>query len=466
MSEISSGDRAAVVLAWPDIIYDLQESLSDFPQAVYLVGGAVRDAYLRRPIKDLDLATPGSGIKLARTIANAFKGDFYPLDLERDVGRAILSTPDGRFVIDAARFRGSTLEVDLSDRDFTMNAMAVDLRSDLNAIIDPLHGLADLRAHLLRLCTGSALESDPIRSLRAIRQSIQFGLRLDAQTLTAIRKTRDRLMSASPERVRDEVFKLLDLARPVAALRILGVLDLLPDFLPPPDERDFVFRLIDHLCAIWNVISPERDDNTVAQFAYGMLAIQLGGVRARLIDRLTRSYGAERSQRALLIFEALLMRRDVCDDWSDRLRLSNQEKDRICRAVQASQRVGKLEMQPLSIYRYWRDFEDAGIDGLLLALAASLASNMQVDQDRWLHQIDRARQLLEAYLLRREQAVDPPALVDGTVLMQQFGLRPGPIIRVLLEHIREGQVVGTIQTVEDALDAARRYLQTQADLPG
>jgi tRNA nucleotidyltransferase/poly(A) polymerase len=464
MSEISSGDRTAVVLAWPDILYDLQDCLSDFPQAVYIVGGAVRDAYLRRPIKDLDLATPGSGIRLARTIANAFKGDFYPLDAERDVGRAILNTPDGRFIIDAARLRGGTLEADLSDRDFTMNAMAVDLRSDLNAIIDPLHGLADLRAHLLRPCTDSSLETDPIRSLRAVRQSIQFGLRLDAQTLAAIRNTRDRLTSVSPERVRDEVFKLLDLARPVAALRILGALDLLPDLLPSSDERDFIFRLIDHLGAIWNVISPQRDDNTVAQFAYGMLAIQLGGVRARLIELLARSYGAERSQRALLTLEALFIRRDVCDEWSDRLRLSNQEKDRICKAVQAFQQAVNFETEPLSIYRYWRDAGDAGVDGLLLALAASLASTAQIDQDRWLRQIDRARLILEAYLLHREQAVDPPALVDGTVLMQQFGLRPGPIIRTLLEHIREGQVIGTIRTVEDALEAARRYLQTQADL--
>ncbi|MCS7070544.1 MAG: hypothetical protein NZM00_03505, partial [Anaerolinea sp.] len=118
------------------------------------------------------------------------------------------------------------------------------------------------------------------------------------------------------------------------------------------------------------------------------------------------------------------------------------------------------------VYRYWRDFGDAGIDGLLLALASSLASAAQIDQDSWLRQIEQARHVLEAYLLRREQAVDPPVLVDGTALMQQFGLRPGPLIRSLLDHIREGQIVGTVQTAEDALDAARQYLQTQADLSG
>ncbi|MCS7071329.1 MAG: hypothetical protein NZM00_07480, partial [Anaerolinea sp.] len=354
MSAISRSDQSAVILAWPNIIYDLQENIADFPEPVYIVGGAVRDAYLRRPINDLDLATAGSGIKLARRIANAFKGDFYPLDSARDVGRAILNTPDGRLVIDAAQFRGSTLEADLLDRDFTMNAMAVDLRLDLNAIIDPLHGLADLRAHRLRLCTENSLQADPIRSLRAVRQSIQFGMRLDAQTLAAVRSARDHLTSVSPERLRDEIFKLLDLPRPVAALRVINTLGLLPDFLPASDQTDFVFKTIEHLCAIWNLISPERDDNTVAQFAYGMLAIQFGGVRARLIELLDRTYGAERSQRALLIFEALLSRQplDVCDEQCERLRLSNQERERVGKAVQALRRAEKPEIDPLPVYRY------------------------------------------------------------------------------------------------------------------
>jgi len=425
MTDIPRDDGSAIVLAWPDSVYDLQEVLRAFPHAVYIVGGAVRDAYLRHPIKDLDLATDGSGIKLARVIANALKGNFYPLDPTRDVGRAILDTAEGRLVVDAAQFRGGTLEADLAERDFTLNALAVDLRSDLNVVYDPLGGLDDLRAKRLRLCMPSALASDPIRSLRAIRQSVQFGLRLDADLLTALRGLHNPLATVSPERVRDEFFKLLSLPRPASALRILKSFDLLPEFRPVNDR---ILRTVDHLCGIWNVISPERSDDMVAQFAYGMLAIQFGGLRASLQQALAQTYGAERSHRTLLVFSALLLEHDpdTCAALCARLRLSNAESERVRLAVQAARQVPFVQDEPLAIYHYWRNAGDAGVDGVLLALSDALAEALQIDQTAWLKQLDHARHLLEAYLLYRETAVDPPPLIDGTTLIRELKLRPGP----------------------------------------
>src|SRR5664279_1390267 len=99
-----------LVLAWPDVVYDLQELLQDRADPVYIVGGAVRDALLRRPIKDLDMTVPDHGIKLAKQIANGMRGAFFVLDSERDVGRALIDTADGRLVIDVSGFRGETLE--------------------------------------------------------------------------------------------------------------------------------------------------------------------------------------------------------------------------------------------------------------------------------------------------------------------------------------------------------------------
>ncbi len=110
-----------LVLAWSDAILDLQDLLRDDAtdaEPIYVVGGAVRDALLRRPIKDVDIAVAHGGIKLARRIANHFGGGFFPLDAERDVGRALIDTPDGRLSIDVAGFRGDSLDADLRDRDF------------------------------------------------------------------------------------------------------------------------------------------------------------------------------------------------------------------------------------------------------------------------------------------------------------------------------------------------------------
>src|SRR5579871_5072967 len=137
-----------LVLVWPDVIADLQEVVQE--REVYVVGGAVRDALLRYPIHDLDLAVPSGGISLARRIANQMHGAFVALDADRDVGRAILDTPEGRLLIDVAGFRGDSIDADLRDRDFTINAIAVDLRGDLNQVIDPLHGVEDLNTRVLR----------------------------------------------------------------------------------------------------------------------------------------------------------------------------------------------------------------------------------------------------------------------------------------------------------------------------
>ncbi len=215
-----------LVLAWSDVVYDLQafvqqDLLQGAPDGVYIVGGAVRDALMRQPIKDIDIAVrAGEGIRLARRIANGMDGAFFPLDHERDVGRALLDTPDGRLSIDVAGFRGESLDADLRDRDFTVNALAVDLRGDLNQVIDPTGGVADVIGKIIRRCNPDALSRDPIRALRAVRQSVQFGFRIEAETLKDIRAQAPRLLDTSIERVRDELFKLLALGKPGAALRV------------------------------------------------------------------------------------------------------------------------------------------------------------------------------------------------------------------------------------------------------
>ncbi|MBO9309396.1 MAG: CCA tRNA nucleotidyltransferase, partial [Chloroflexi bacterium] len=154
---------------------------------VYLVGGCVRDALLRRPSHDLDLATPSDGRQLARRIANALKGDYYALDPERQVGRAIVRYDGVRYTVDVARFRGGSLEEDLRGRDFTVNAIAVPLRGDLQALIDPLNGMRDLFDKRLRRCSPEAIRDDPIRALRAIRQSVQFKLLIERETRADLR---------------------------------------------------------------------------------------------------------------------------------------------------------------------------------------------------------------------------------------------------------------------------------------
>ena len=222
-------------LIWPDLVLDLQDLFLDSDQSIYIVGGAVRDALLHRPLTDLDLTTPDNGVQLARRIANALNGDFFVLDADRDVGRALIAMPAGRFVIDVARFRGDDLYSDLLDRDFTLNAMAVDLRGAIDQIIDPLNGELDTKNQLIRRCTPSALMDDPLRALRAVRQSVQLGMRIEPDTLADVRAAVAGFANISAERIRDEFIKLLALPKARMALRVAGALGLLVQILPEAD---------------------------------------------------------------------------------------------------------------------------------------------------------------------------------------------------------------------------------------
>ncbi|PYO01332.1 MAG: hypothetical protein DMD91_08095 [Candidatus Rokuibacteriota bacterium] len=171
-----------------------------------LVGGVVRDARLgrvRRDRLDLDVAVPGGALALARRIAERGRGTLVPLDDERGTARVVL----GAARIDVADFRASTIEGDLAARDFTVNALAVPVRTLLSAgratIVDPTGGLADLRARRLRLPGRGVLDDDPLRGLRGIRLEATLGLRLTPSTTRAIRAVAPRLAGVAVERVRD-----------------------------------------------------------------------------------------------------------------------------------------------------------------------------------------------------------------------------------------------------------------------
>jgi tRNA nucleotidyltransferase/poly(A) polymerase len=457
------------ILVWSDELLDLFDQLREMDVRDYIVGGAVRDALMGRPVKDLDIATPESGTRLARSMADRLGGAYYPLDAERETGRVILDTQDGRFIIDVARFRGDDLLADLRDRDFTMNAIAVDLRGDPAWVIDPTEGERDIADRVLRRCHEYSLESDPIRVLRGVRQSVQFGLRVEPSTLADMRQCAPLLRTTSSERVRDEFFKLLGLPKAVAALKVADSVGALAIILPEAvalreqglwqETLDTMERLVEIIITI----SPKRTDQTAAKFSLGMLVMGLDKYRQPLLSHTQLAWADERPHQALLLFALLLGAVDATgsEARARQMPLSNRELDRLLPLLQAPDAYAALgeDRSALTLHRYWRAFGDGGIDLLLLYLARFLArTGVAIDQDRWIREIELARLLLETYFERYAQVVAPPVLLDGNDLMQALSLKPGRQIGKLLDAIREAQVEGVVTTTDEALSFARRFL--------
>jgi tRNA nucleotidyltransferase/poly(A) polymerase len=153
----------------------------------YLVGGGVRDAMLLQPTRDLDIIVPGNAIQIARKVADSLNGFFYTLDENRNYGRVILTNINSeRFIIDFTRYQGTDLESDLKARDFTVNAMAVEIHQT-QALYDPLGGMNDLRNKQIRMCQNDTFQKDPIRILRGVRLASSLKFRIHPDTLLQMR---------------------------------------------------------------------------------------------------------------------------------------------------------------------------------------------------------------------------------------------------------------------------------------
>jgi len=473
---------------------------------VYLVGGAVRDMLLNRVSSDLDFALPSKGISSARSVANALQADFMVLDDERDTGRVIFTDSDGtRTFLDFATYRGATFEEDIHGRDFTINAIAFDIHKQ--TIIDPLNGASDLRAKLIRACSPTSISDDPVRILRAIRQAANFEFKIDPETRKAMKEAASSLPNISPERKRDELFKILEGPKPDAAMRALEMLGVFPYLLPELSEMKGVEQSPPHLYDVWehtlkvlgyleSIIASLRigySADETNDMLTGLLTLRIGRFREQMAEHFANSLNTDRSVRAALFFAALYHdvqkpATRVTDD-SGRIRffghdeqgaeiatqrgrdfnLSNDEVERIEKIVRHHMRfhffTGRLEgekQEPSrkAIYRFFRDTGEAGVDLVLLGLADLRGTQGHtLSQETWIAALDIARILLENYWEKPEEVVSPPRLLDGNDLMKELNLEPGRIIGQLLEAIREGQAAGKISTREEAIVFAQEEMK-------
>ena len=487
------------------LIDKVRDALPD--QEIYLIGGAVRDMLRNRLSHDLDFALPANGITLARRVANALDADFMALDEERDTGRVIIIEENGsRTFLDFATYRGGmTLEADLRARDFTMNAIAYNIHN--GTIIDPLNGASDLRAKLIRACSPTSFQDDPVRILRAIRQAAAFEFKIDTTTRKKMKEAVSLLPRVSPERQRDEIFKMLEGPKPDSSMRALEMLGVFPYLMPELAAMKGVTQSLPHIYDVWEhtlsvlrhlegILSSLRvgysAEETNDMFT-GLLTLRFGRYREQLAAHFAKSLNTDRSVRAALFFAALyhdvqkpatrsveesgrirffeheVKGAEVAAERARAFNLSADEVERIRKIILHHMRfhsfISRLEgdqEEPSrkAVYRYFREAGEAGIDLVLLGLA-DLRGTRDHDlvQENWIVALDVARILLENYWEKREETVAPPRLLDGNDLIRELNLQPGRIIGQLLEAIREGQATGKAGTREQALDLAREELQ-------
>lgn len=223
----------------------VSQIISEKGLEAYVIGGFVRDLLLDRPSKDIDIVVVGNGLELAEEAAKILR--VKKVSLFKNFGTAQFNYKDLDVEFVGARKESyqedsrkpaieiGTLSDDQKRRDFTINALAIDLRKEtFGNLIDPFGGLADLEKGILKtpLDPTTTYSDDPLRMMRAIRFATQLNFQIERASLEAILANASRLQIISQERIMDELNKIILAEKPSRGFELLLSTKLLHEFFP------------------------------------------------------------------------------------------------------------------------------------------------------------------------------------------------------------------------------------------
>jgi tRNA nucleotidyltransferase (CCA-adding enzyme) len=225
----------------------LSEAADDIDVEAYVIGGFVRDFFLKRgKAKDIDVVAVGSGIELAKKVSEKLPGK-PPVKVFKTYGTAMLKIFDLEVEFVGARRESytedsrnpeveqGTLADDQNRRDFTINALALQLnKKDFGKLLDPFKGLEDLKTQLIKtpLDPEVTFSDDPLRMIRAIRFASQLHFKIDQKSIQAIKDHAERIDIVSNERIVTELNKILESEKPSVGFKLLHDTNLLQRILP------------------------------------------------------------------------------------------------------------------------------------------------------------------------------------------------------------------------------------------
>lgn len=452
----------------------ISEAADELGVEAYVIGGYVRDLFLNRSSKDIDVVAVGSGIELAKSVARKL-GKGAHLSVFKNFGTAQVKAGDLELEFVGARkesyshdsrkpiVEDGTLEDDQNRRDFTINALALCLnRERYGELVDPFGGLDDLEDLTIRtpLDPDITFSDDPLRMMRAIRFATQLGFFIAPTTFDAIVRNRERISIISKERIVDELNKIIMSPKPSIGFDLLDKCGLLELIFP-------------ELCALKGVETKEgigHKDN----FAHTLM----------VLDRLSRTTDNLWLRWSALfhdIAKPVTKRFDPRLGWTfhnhnfvgekmvpgifRKMKLPMNEK------MKYVQKMVSLHMRPIALSD--EEVTDSAIRRLLFDAGDDIDDLMKLcEADITSKRPEKVRRFLENYRKVREKLADieekdrvrnfqPP--VSGEEIMAMFALPPSRPVGVLKEAIKNAILDGVIPNEHEA---ARLFMLEQAGRMG
>jgi len=397
----------------PKVVAFILQRLREADFQAFVVGGAVRDAHLGRSITDWDVATNAS----TGEIMSLF-GDVRHFTLKQTTVSLVHS---GRnFEVTPFRGKGNCLEEDLAHRDFTINAMAFD--ADAEECMDPHGGRKDISAETIRAVVdpeGRFLE-DPLRLLRAIRFANELGFQIEKRTMQALTRDASLIQSVAPERIREELWKILMSPTPSVGFRMMRKTGLLAHVLP-----ELLQRAYDHHGnlpedAVFTHLMETIDRvkiTPVLKWAALLHHLQRGGPGAAVIgDR--RSPGSDKTSTAL------------AEKVMKRLKFSNRMISKVTNLIALHEIDYRAEWTDAAVRRFIRLVGPEQVMDVLTLRRADLLS-----QDREVASLEK----LEERVKREAGAAIgiKDLAVNGQRVMEVVGISEGPEVGRILANLVE-----------------------------
>lgn len=464
---------------------DLRAPLAGLGDGVWIVGGCLRDALLGRPVADVDLAVRGDAAAMARTFARSRGAGRFPLSAEFGAWRILGG--DLPYTVDITPLQGGDLAEDLSRRDLSVNAMALPVTGPAE-LVDPHGGRADTAARVLRAVGPAAFTADPVRVLRAARIADQTGFALDPATVRLAREAAPTLWDSSPERLRDELFRMAQSPTAWRALELLDDLGGLGVLVPQleaargMEQNDYhhkdvlghTLEVVEHACRlaadpgpVFRGDAPRLAALLAEPLADGLTRGQGLVVAALLHDMAKPETRAVQPGGRVTFFHHDRIGAAEAEDLLTRLRAANRLRAQVAALVRDHLRLGfMVHRQPVSVRqadRYLRATEPAATEQIVLSVADRLATDgPRTTPIQITRHLDLARQVLRIHLgLLDRGPIRPP--LPGDRLAAAVGVGPGPWLSEVIEELRERQLTREV-TPDAAVRFAREWLAMRGDL--
>ncbi len=450
----------------------------------WVVGGTVRDIALGREVGDLDLAVEGSPKEPARRIAKALGGVAFELSDEFPAWRA--RGREGEWQVDVARLRGGSLMEDLSLRDFTLGAVAVDLATGLGH--DPLGGLPDLQSGTLRACSDRSFVDDPLRLMRAARFASQFGWTLDDRSASLARAEAPRGAEPAGERILAELCLLAAGRDPVAGFACMDRIGLFDSVLPeigalhgvvqgPNHHLDVYGHTIEVLEGVLRIESEldrfvgERAADTAEYLAQPLAdGVSRGtGLRLAALFHDCAKPPTRKEEDGFVSFRGhdRLGAEMIRGIFGGRLKSSRKLRDYLAALTRDHLVLGfmvaDMPLDRRRVYRYLKRTEPNAVDVTLLTVADRLAArgtSSIAGREMVAGHLELAREMI-GHGLDWDREGPPTPLIGGVELAQELQMKPGPKLGELLDELAAARYAGEIETAGEAVEHARRVLEAE-----